>query len=121
MCLERAFSGYLAYFFKVGLRSDTKGPKRGKEGEGLSPVDIGDRASDPDGDEIQEALTQIVRAYFLADFLAPRPACCHCVCERERERERARERARAREREFIMKDRSLQFNTLACFQYKVIV
>ena len=80
MCLERAFSGYLAYFFKVGLRSDTKGPKRGKEGEGLSPVDIGDRASDPDGDEIQEALTQIVRAYFLADFLAPRPACCHCVC-----------------------------------------
>jgi hypothetical protein len=29
MCLERAFSGYLAYFFKVGLRGDTKGPKRG--------------------------------------------------------------------------------------------
>ena len=50
MCLERAFSGYLAYFVKVGLRSDTKGPKRGKEGEGLSPVDIGDRASDPDGE-----------------------------------------------------------------------
>jgi hypothetical protein len=46
MCLERAFSGYLAYFFKVGLRGDTKGPKRGKEGKGLSPVDIGDRASD---------------------------------------------------------------------------
>jgi len=46
MCLERAFSGYLAYFFEVGLRGDTKGPKRGKEGEGLSPVDIGDRASD---------------------------------------------------------------------------
>ena len=40
MCLERAFSGYLAYFFEVGLRGDTKGPKRGKEGEGLSPVDI---------------------------------------------------------------------------------
>ena len=38
MCLERAFSGYLAYFFEVGLRGDTKGPKRGKEGEGLSPV-----------------------------------------------------------------------------------
>ena len=49
MCLERAFSGYLAYFFEVGLRGDTKGPKRGKEGEGLSPVDIGDRASDSDG------------------------------------------------------------------------
>ena len=50
MCLERAFSGYLAYFFEVGLRGDTKGPKRGKEGGGLSPVDIGDRASDPDGE-----------------------------------------------------------------------
>ena len=50
MCLERAFSGCLAYFFKVGLRGDTKGSKRGKEGEGLSPVDIGDRASDPDGE-----------------------------------------------------------------------
>ena len=40
MCLEHAFSGYLAYFVKVGLRSDTKGPKRGKEGEGLSPLEI---------------------------------------------------------------------------------
>ena len=40
MCLECAFSGNLAYFFEVGLRGDTKGPKRGKEGEGLSPVDI---------------------------------------------------------------------------------
>ena len=40
--LKRVFSGYLAYFFEVGLRGDTKGPKRGKEGEGLSPVDIGD-------------------------------------------------------------------------------
>ena len=38
MCLKRAFSGYLAYFFEVGLRGDTKGPKRGKEGEGLGPV-----------------------------------------------------------------------------------
>ena len=43
MCLKRAFSGYLAYFFEVG-------PKRGKEGEGLGPVDIGDRASDSDGE-----------------------------------------------------------------------
>ena len=50
MCLERAFSGYLAYFFKVGLRGDTQGPKRGKEGEGLSPVHSGDRASDSDGE-----------------------------------------------------------------------
>ena len=50
MCLERAFSGYLAYFFVVGLGGDTKGLKRGKEGEGLSPVDIGDRASNPDGE-----------------------------------------------------------------------
>jgi len=30
MCLERAFSGYLAYFFEVGLGGDTKGLKRGK-------------------------------------------------------------------------------------------
>ena len=43
MCLERAFSGYLAYFFEIGLRGD-------KEGEGLGPVDIGDRASDSDGE-----------------------------------------------------------------------
>ena len=50
MCLEHAFSGCLAYFFEVGLRGDTKGLKRGKEGEGLSPVDIGDRASDSDGE-----------------------------------------------------------------------
>ena len=50
MCLKRAFSGYLAYFFEVGLRGDTKGPKRGKEGKGLSPVDIGDRASNPDSE-----------------------------------------------------------------------
>ena len=40
MCLERAFSGYLAYFFEVGLGGDTKGLKRGKEGEGLSPLEI---------------------------------------------------------------------------------
>ncbi len=50
MCLELAFSGYLAYFFEVGLRGDAQDPKRGKEGEGLSPVDIGDRASDSDGE-----------------------------------------------------------------------
>ena len=59
MCLKRAFSGYLAYFFEVGLRGDTKGPKRGKEGEGLGPVDIGDRASDSDG-EIEIALISIL-------------------------------------------------------------
>jgi hypothetical protein len=29
MCLERAFSGDLAYFFEVGLRGDAQGPKRG--------------------------------------------------------------------------------------------
>ena len=34
MCLERAFSGYLAYFFEVVLRGDTKGSKRGKETKG---------------------------------------------------------------------------------------
>ena len=33
MCLERAFSGYLAYFFEVGLGGDTKGLERGKEGD----------------------------------------------------------------------------------------
>jgi hypothetical protein len=42
MCLEHAFIGYPAYFFEVGFRGDAKGPERGKEGEGLSPVDIGD-------------------------------------------------------------------------------
>jgi hypothetical protein len=34
MCLERAFSGYLAYFFEVGLRGDTKGGG-GEEGGGV--------------------------------------------------------------------------------------
>jgi hypothetical protein len=50
MCLGCAFSCCLAYFFEVGLRCDTKSPKRGKEGEGLSPVDIEDRVSDSDGE-----------------------------------------------------------------------
>ena len=50
MCLELAFSSYLAYFFEVGLRGESQDPKRGKEGEGLSPVDIEDRVSDSDGE-----------------------------------------------------------------------
>ena len=29
MCLERAFSGYLAYFFEVGPRGDAQSPERG--------------------------------------------------------------------------------------------
>ena len=29
MCLERAFSGYLAYFFEVDPRGDAQSPKRG--------------------------------------------------------------------------------------------
>ena len=83
MCLERAFSGYLAYFFEVGLRGDTKGPKRGKEGEGLSPVDIGDRASDSavklncinvhprfSGSELKKSNTGAYRARFSASFFA---------------------------------------------------
>ena len=31
MCLKRAFSGYLAYFFEVGLRGDAQGPKHRTE------------------------------------------------------------------------------------------
>jgi hypothetical protein len=50
MCLESALSGRLANFFKVNPRGDAKSLERGQEREGLSPVYIGDRTSNPDSE-----------------------------------------------------------------------
>ncbi len=50
MCLESALSGRLANFFKVNPRGDAKSLERGQEREGLSPVDIRDRASNPNSE-----------------------------------------------------------------------
>jgi hypothetical protein len=47
MCLESALSGCLANFFKVNPGRDAKSLERGQESEGLSPVYIGDRTSNP--------------------------------------------------------------------------
>ena len=50
MCLESTLSGRLANFFKVNPRGDAKSLERGQEREGLSPVYIGDRTSNPDSE-----------------------------------------------------------------------
>jgi hypothetical protein len=47
MCLESSLSGRLANFFKVNPRGDAQSLERGQEREGLGPVHIGDRASNP--------------------------------------------------------------------------
>ena len=46
MCLESSLSGRLANFFII-LGGDAQSLERGQEREGLSPVHIGDRASNP--------------------------------------------------------------------------
>jgi hypothetical protein len=50
MCLESALSGRLANFFKVNPRGDAKSLERRQEREGLSPVYIRDRASNPNSE-----------------------------------------------------------------------
>ena len=50
MCFESAFSGHLAYFFDVSPRGDAQSLERGQEREELSPVLIGDRASNPNSE-----------------------------------------------------------------------
>ena len=47
MGLESSLCGHLADFFKVNPRGDVQGFERGQEREGLGPVQIGDRASNP--------------------------------------------------------------------------
>ena len=63
MCLERAFSGYLAYFFEVGLRGDTKGPKRGKEGvEDASGLTFEEWDPTKDADDSQPPAPMIINS-----------------------------------------------------------
>jgi hypothetical protein len=63
MCLESALSGRLAIFFKVNPRGDAKSLESvDTESEGLSPVYIGDRTSNPDSEiELQECPSLVLQ------------------------------------------------------------